>query len=50
MPTYEFRCDTCNHVFEKFGKRMDEAREPEICPKCLEAAVRIYSTPAIVIT
>ena len=49
MALYEYKCDACGHVFEKFGKRMSEATDDETCPRCLERAVRIYSTPAIVI-
>ena len=32
MPTYEYRCNTCGHTFEKF-QSMTETAVSE-CPKC----------------
>ncbi len=32
MPTYEYKCETCGHHFEKF-QRMSDA-SVEICPEC----------------
>ena len=32
MPTYEYRCQDCNHQFEKFQSITDLPLE--VCPKC----------------
>jgi putative FmdB family regulatory protein len=32
MPTYEYKCNACDHAFEKF-QRMSEA-PLRVCPKC----------------
>ncbi|HPQ39316.1 MAG TPA: zinc ribbon domain-containing protein [bacterium] len=32
MPTYEYKCDDCDYVFEKLQLMTDEPIE--ICPKC----------------
>ena len=32
MPTYEYRCDSCNHQFEVFARMSDPA--PEACEGC----------------
>ena len=41
MPTYEYRCTTCNHEFEKF-QRMSEEPVAE-CPECGKPAERRLS-------
>lgn len=33
MPIYEYRCQTCGHVFDKFVRSMSTAFEVE-CPQC----------------
>lgn len=38
MPIYEFRCDSCQHVFEELQMFSDP--DPEACPKCSAASVR----------
>ncbi len=38
MPTYDYQCDSCGHVFEAFqSMSADPLRE---CPECKEAALR----------
>lgn len=44
MPTYEYRCTTCGHLFEKFQKMSDEPGAP--CPSCGEPAERRMSSGA----
>lgn len=33
MPIYEYRCERCGHVFDKFVRSMSAAVEIE-CPQC----------------
>lgn len=33
MPIYEYRCERCGHVFDKFVRSMSAALEIE-CPRC----------------
>jgi len=35
MPTYAYRCDTCNHSFEEY--RSMKASHPKKCPECGES-------------
>jgi putative FmdB family regulatory protein len=47
MPTYEYKCNQCEHMFETI--RSYRERETEIdCPKCGLASTRVYSAPAVV--
>ncbi len=32
MPTYEYKCDSCGHVFELFQKMTDDP--VRVCPEC----------------
>lgn len=46
MPTYTYRCENCNHTFEKFLSiaRMDEPTEDD-CPECSQKHIqRIISS------
>ncbi len=38
MPTYEYRCASCGHTFEKF--QSIKAEPVEICPKCSKKQVK----------
>ena len=38
MPIYAFRCDQCDHAFDRLQKLSDP--DPETCPSCGAAAVR----------
>jgi putative FmdB family regulatory protein len=33
MPIYEFKCQQCGHVFDKFFRSMSSSPQVE-CPKC----------------
>ena len=49
MPLYEYRCESCGHVFDEFLSVSD--RETPIqaqCPKCYKMTVRMnFGTPPI---
>jgi len=47
MPTYEFRCKTCDSVFEE-RRSMSEADTPATCPDGHDNAVRLLSVFASV--
>jgi putative FmdB family regulatory protein len=38
MPTYDYRCTACGHVFEAIHRIADPS--PESCPACGERAIR----------
>ena len=38
MPIYEFKCNACDHVFERLQKLSDA--DPTICPECGAEQVR----------
>lgn len=38
MPTYEYKCEDCSHVFEAFHGMTEDPLEE--CPKCGEKALR----------
>jgi putative FmdB family regulatory protein len=42
MPTYEFRCRTCDSVFEE-RRPMAEASDPAACPEGHADTVRLLS-------
>ena len=44
MPTYDYRCRKCGHVFELFHGMKDET--PRRCPKCRGKAERVPGTGA----
>ena len=41
MPTYEYMCEDCEHVFEKFQSMSDDP--VETCPKCDGSVRRLIS-------
>lgn len=41
MPTYDYRCRKCGHVFELFHGIKDE--KPRRCPRCKGPARRVIS-------
>jgi putative FmdB family regulatory protein len=41
MPTYDYRCEACGHVFELFH-RMSEDPTPD-CPECGQSCERMIS-------
>ncbi len=42
MPTYEYRCGSCGHHFEKFSPRISDVSSID-CPKCDGKADRLIS-------
>jgi len=46
MPTYEYRCNTCGHTFEKF-QRFDDA-PVTTCPECGAPVQKVFSSVGIV--
>ncbi|NIR43152.1 MAG: zinc ribbon domain-containing protein [Gemmatimonadetes bacterium] len=42
MPTYDYRCESCGHQFEKFSQRISDESTAE-CPKCGGTAERLIS-------
>ncbi len=42
MPTYEYRCSSCEYHFEKFSLKISEQSSVE-CPKCGAQAERLIS-------
>lgn len=38
MPTYDFKCDECQHTFEAFQKMSDDPLRQ--CPQCGEITLR----------
>ena len=34
MPTYDFKCEKCGHVFEEMFVKYDLSNAPKECPKC----------------
>jgi putative FmdB family regulatory protein len=42
MPLYEYRCTKCGVDF-KLMRRMSEANEPALCPKCGGKAEKLLS-------
>jgi putative FmdB family regulatory protein len=46
MPLYEYRCEACNHQFEKIQRFSDDPIS--ICPSCGQGpVVKLLSSPAI---
>jgi len=44
MPTYEYRCEECEHEFEKFQSMMEDP--VEVCPACGGRVKRLISSGA----
>ncbi len=44
MPTYEYRCQKCDHTFEAFQTMMEKPLRK--CPKCGGAVKRLISSGA----
>jgi putative FmdB family regulatory protein len=45
MPTYEYRCRACGHVFEIVQKMSDDPLV--ICPECGGELRKVFAPPAI---
>jgi len=45
MPTYEYRCNGCDTVFEKVLRLSDRTRKKPTCPSCKSEDVeRVFSS------
>ena len=42
MPTYEYKCGSCGHQFEKFSTKMTDESSVD-CPRCDGLAERLIS-------
>lgn len=42
MPTYEYKCGNCGHLFEKFSTKMTDESSMD-CPRCDGLAERLIS-------
>jgi len=42
MPTYEYKCGSCGHQFEKFSTKMTDESSMD-CPRCDGLAERLIS-------
>jgi putative FmdB family regulatory protein len=48
MPTYEYKCDGCDHQFEEFQSMSDKALEK--CPECKKKKLRrLFGTGAAIL-
>src|SRR5437870_4221181 len=48
MPTYEYRCEACNHNFDEFQSMMEKPLKK--CPKCRKSKLRrIFGTGAAIL-
>lgn len=48
MPIYEYRCESCDNVFEEIHQHADDIME-EPCPKCGKEAHRMISNTTFVL-
>ena len=46
MPVYEYKCPSCNQLFEQRKSWSDDPSES--CPKCQVVAVRQFATPTVI--
>ena len=46
MPTYEYRCNQCEHTFE-ITRSYKEEESAITCPKCELNCTRVYSVPGV---
>jgi putative FmdB family regulatory protein len=45
MPTYEYRCRDCHHVFDRAEPLAEHGRSRPECPKCSSKKVEQVFTP-----
>ncbi len=46
MPTYEYKCNGCEHLFE-ITRSYNERETAITCPKCDLYCTRVYSVPGV---
>lgn len=46
MPTYEYKCLKCNHIFEVFQKITDKTLRD--CPRCLGHLQKVYYPAGVI--
>jgi putative FmdB family regulatory protein len=52
MPIYEYKCtnEKCKlTTFERWGKKIEDCKKDDECPKCKSKAPRIYSAGQLII-
>ena len=47
MPLYEFTCSKCNYTFV-WRKKLEDYNTGQTCPICKEQAVKIFTSPNII--
>ena len=47
MPIYEYRCQNCEHEFEKYQSFSEDSLT--LCPECQKHALRKVYSPALVV-
>ena len=45
MPTYEYRCRECQHVFDRVEPLAEHGHKAPPCPKCRSRSVQQVMTP-----
>jgi putative FmdB family regulatory protein len=45
MPTYEYRCSDCHHVFDRVESLAEHGGKTPACPKCKGRHVEQVLTP-----
>ena len=45
MPTYEYRCRDCHHVFDRVEPLSEHGQKTPTCPKCRSRHVEQVLTP-----
>ena len=47
MPTYDYKCKTCDLKMSVIRKISEPERNPGPCVNCLTDLVRVYDAPAV---
>lgn len=47
MPTYKFKCQECDFIFEEFFFTVKQAKKELDCPKCEGKAKKVFTVPSI---
>lgn len=50
MPTYEYRCKECGHVFDLVEHVAEHTASHHVCPQCQSKQIEPVLTPAYVKT